>query len=55
LYAKARQGVIPNFTGISSPYEAPENPELVIDTGSQSLQESVSQVIDLLRKRSIIS
>lgn len=54
LYAKARQGVIPNFTGISSPYEAPENPELVIDTGSQSLQESVSQVIDLLRKRSII-
>jgi adenylylsulfate kinase len=55
LYAKARRGVIPNFTGISSPYEAPENPELVIDTGSQPLQESVSQVIDLLRKRSIIS
>lgn len=55
LYAKARQDVIPNFTGISSPYEAPENPELVIDTGSQSLQESVTQVMDLLRKRSIIS
>lgn len=55
LYAKARQGVLPNFTGISSPYEAPENPELVIETGSQSLQESITQVIDFLRKRSIIS
>jgi adenylylsulfate kinase len=55
LYAKARQGVLPNFTGISSPYEAPENPELVIETGSQSLQESITQVVDFLRKRSIIS
>ena len=55
LYAQARQGALPNFTGISSPYEAPENPELVIETGSQSLQESITQVIDLLRKRSIIS
>jgi adenylylsulfate kinase len=55
LYAKARQGDLPNFTGISSPYEAPENPELIIETGSQSLQDSITQVIDLLRKRSIIS
>ena len=55
LYAKARQGVLPNFTGISSPYETPENPELVIETGSQSLQESITQVVDFLRKRSIIS
>jgi adenylylsulfate kinase len=55
LYAKARQGVIPNFTGISSPYEAPENPELEINTGSQPLQECVSQIMDFLRKRSIIA
>lgn len=55
LYAKARQGVIPNFTGISAPYEAPENPELQIDTGHLSLGESVIQVIDFLLKRSIIS
>ncbi len=45
LYAKARAGVIKEFTGISSPYEAPENPELRIDTGSQSLEDCVSQVI----------
>jgi adenylylsulfate kinase-like enzyme len=37
--------VIQEFTGISSPYEAPENPELRIDTGSQSLEDCVSQVI----------
>ncbi|MFS6819650.1 adenylyl-sulfate kinase [Synechococcus lacustris Tous-12m] len=48
LYAKARAGVIKDFTGISSPYEQPEAPELTIDTGRQSLQESVSQVIEYL-------
>jgi adenylylsulfate kinase len=55
LYAKARAGLIPNFTGISSPYEAPENPELVVDTGTQPLADSVEQVLALLRKRGIIT
>jgi adenylylsulfate kinase len=55
LYAKARQGVIPNFTGISSPYEAPENPELAVDTGRLPLEDSVDQVLELLRERNIIS
>jgi adenylylsulfate kinase len=55
LYAKARQGLISNFTGISSPYEAPSNPELEIDTGSLSLEDSVNQVLELLRKRNILS
>jgi adenylylsulfate kinase len=55
LYAKARQGLIPNFTGISSPYEAPENPELVVDTGTQPLADSVEQVLTLLRSRGIIA
>lgn len=55
LYAKARQGLVPNFTGISSPYEAPENPELVIDTGTQSLIDCVEQVLALLRNRGVIS
>ena len=45
LYAKARAGEIKEFTGISSPYEAPEAPELRVDTGSQSLEESVKQVL----------
>jgi adenylylsulfate kinase len=55
LYAKARAGLIPDFTGISSPYEAPENPELVVDTGTQPLADSVEQVLALLRKRGIIT
>jgi adenylylsulfate kinase len=55
LYAKAREGLIPNFTGISSPYEAPENPELVVDTGTHPLANCVEQVLTLLQNRSIIA
>ncbi len=54
LYAKARAGDIPHFTGISSPYEAPENPELNIDTGGKSLEECVNQVISYLEEKGII-
>jgi adenylylsulfate kinase len=54
LYKKARAGEIKNFTGISSPYEAPEAPELVVDTGSLSLADSVAQVIAMLRERGVI-
>jgi adenylylsulfate kinase len=50
LYQKARAGEIPEFTGISAPYEAPENPELVLDTNSQTVQESVAQLIGYLEK-----
>ncbi|HBX23513.1 MAG TPA: adenylyl-sulfate kinase [Desulfotomaculum sp.] len=49
LYEKARQGIIKNFTGISSPYEAPVRPELVINTDEQTIEESVEQVINYLR------
>ena len=42
LYKKARSGDIPNFSGISSPYEAPENPQVEIDTTGKSLEDSVS-------------
>jgi len=45
LYRKARKGQIPNFTGISSAYEAPENPEIRLETGAQSVEESVEQLI----------
>jgi adenylylsulfate kinase len=54
LYAKARQGLISDFTGISSPYEPPQNPELTVDTGTKSLDECAEQVIDYLRQQQII-
>jgi adenylylsulfate kinase len=50
LYQKARAGEIPEFTGISAPYEAPENPELVLDTNVQSVEESVAQLVAYLEK-----
>lgn len=54
LYKKARAGQIPFFTGIASPYEAPENPELSVDTQNLSLEDCVQQVIGLLVERGII-
>ena len=55
IYKKAREGIIKDFTGISSPYEAPLNPELVVNTGKDSLNQCVAQVINLLKERGIIS
>lgn len=55
IYAKARQGAIKEFTGISSPYEVPENPDLVVDTGSLSLENCVDSVLLLMRERGVIS
>lgn len=49
LYRKARAGEIPNFTGISSPYEPPVNPEMTIDTSECSLEEAVEQIMDYLK------
>jgi adenylylsulfate kinase len=54
LYKKARAGEIKAFTGISSPYEEPVNPELVIETDKLSLEESVERVMELLRGRGIL-
>ena len=54
LYAKARAGEIKHFTGISSPYEEPEQAELQVTTGSQTLEESVSQVMAYLQTQGII-
>ncbi|MFZ2169525.1 MAG: adenylyl-sulfate kinase [Methylococcaceae bacterium] len=54
LYKKARAGEIPFFTGIGSPYEAPEQPELVVCTDKQTLNESVQNVVNLLIQRGII-
>ncbi len=54
LYKKARAGVIPHFTGISSPYEAPANPEIVIETENRSVEECVAEMIGTLEERGII-
>lgn len=53
LYQKARQGLIKDFTGISSPYQVPDNPELIVPTGSETLAECVAQVIAFLGQRGI--
>jgi adenylylsulfate kinase len=55
LYRRARAGEVKNYTGIDSPYEAPSNPELVIDTEGESLEESVSKVIDFLKTKKVIN
>jgi len=55
LYAKARAGEIPEFTGISAPYEAPEKPELVIDTNEQTVEACVAQLVGYLRDQGYLS
>jgi len=50
LYQKARRGEIPEFTGISAPYEAPQAPELVLDTNRQTVEESVAGLVAFLEK-----
>jgi len=54
LYKRARAGEIKNYTGIDSPYEEPTNPELVVNTGDESLEESVIKVIEHLKSKGII-
>jgi adenylylsulfate kinase len=54
LYKRARAGEVKDFTGISSPYEAPESPSLVLDTGSEPLTACVAKVIALLQQRGVI-
>ncbi|WP_087720563.1 sulfate adenylyltransferase subunit CysN [Salinicola salarius] len=54
LYRQARRGEISQFTGISSPYEAPESPEVEIDTSAYDLEETVGRLIAALRRHRII-
>jgi bifunctional enzyme CysN/CysC len=55
LYKKARRGELRNFTGIDSPYEAPENPEIRIDTTELTAERAADRVIELLRERGFIA
>ena len=54
LYKKARAGQIGEFTGISSPYEAPDNPELILNTGDATVEECVQGVLEMLARRAVI-
>ncbi len=55
LYQKARQGEIPEFTGISSPYEPPLAPALVLDTGSLDVEQCVDRVLSLLAAHGVVA
>lgn len=55
LYKRARAGEIPDFTGISSPYEEPVDPQLIVNTGNRPLEDCVAQVLALLRERGLIA
>jgi len=54
MYAKAKRGEIKGFTGIDDPYEAPQNPDLLIDTEHESLTDSAKKVKEFLKKRNLI-
>ncbi|MFO7791971.1 MAG: adenylyl-sulfate kinase [Candidatus Saliniplasma sp.] len=54
LYKKAREGKIDNFTGISDPYEEPEDPEIKLNTHEETIDESVQNVIDYLEENGYI-
>ena len=55
LYKKARMGKIKDFTGISAPYEEPENPELIVETDKMNPEQSADFIIDFLKSKSIIN
>ncbi len=55
LYRKARAGEIPEFTGISAPYEAPLSPELVLDTNRQTVDESVGAILRFLEEKGYLA
>jgi bifunctional enzyme CysN/CysC len=55
LYAKARAGELPGFTGIDDPYEAPEDPELVVDTATTEPPAAAARVLETLRGRGVVA
>jgi len=54
LYARALRGEIPNFTGVSDPYEEPLNPEVVVDTERETVEESVARILRALEERGYV-
>ena len=51
LYKKARAGEVPNFTGIDSPYEIPEHPDLILRTDQLSIEQSVGRLVELIEPK----
>jgi adenylylsulfate kinase len=54
MYAKARQGLIPDFTGVSSPYEAPLSPEITLKSDILPVEACADQVVEYLQKRNLL-
>jgi adenylylsulfate kinase len=54
LYKMAREGKIPEFTGISSPYEAPENAEIHIRSDQKSVEDSVKEIVEYLQSKGLL-
>jgi adenylylsulfate kinase len=54
LYKKALSGEIKNFTGVSDPYEAPENPEITLRTDQETIDESLAKIMDYLKEKGLI-
>lgn len=54
LYAKARKGEIKDFTGVSAPYEEPENAEVIVKTAETSVEEAVKQIFVYLEKNGLL-
>ena len=54
IYAKAKAGLIKDFTGISAPYEAPKNPDLVIHSGEENAEQAAKRVIELIERHKLI-
>lgn len=54
LYKKARAGIIPEFTGISAPYEAPENPEIKIESHKTSVEDAVAMITKYLEEKGFL-
>jgi adenylyl-sulfate kinase len=55
LYKRALAGEIPNFTGVSDPYEAPQNPDVTVDSSQENVEDSVARILSLLEERGLIS
>ncbi|MBE8182129.1 MAG: adenylyl-sulfate kinase, partial [Candidatus Portiera sp.] len=54
FYKKVREGKIPNFTGIDSIYEEPLYPDLVVETATESIEESTQKIIDLMSEKGLL-
>ena len=55
LYAKARRGEIKDFTGVSAPYEEPEDAEIVVRTGQTGVEEAVVQIVKYLQEQGLLT